>query len=180
MSQRKCHVAYPGVYEASEKKFSESFDLPGVKGSPRLLVGRREWLALPDIGVASVHAKVDTGARSSSLHAEDISTFEKEGVLWVSFVTHERHGRPITCATPIKHHKMVKSSNGIAQERVFIETLARSPGGIQWPVTLSLTGRGEMKCPLLLGREALSGRFVVDTQRTNLLGSIAQLERAKT
>lgn len=179
MSQRKCQMAYLEEREISAKDFFGSPLETEAKGSPRLLVGRREWLMLPEIGVMAVHAKVDTGARSSSLHAENIETFEKNGELWVSFLTHERHGRSIVCETPVKQKKMVRSSNGIAQERVFIETLARSSEGIQWVMTLSLSDRRVMKCPLLLGRETLSGRFVVDTQRTNLLGSIAQLENPR-
>lgn len=180
MRRRKCNVAYPGIYETSERKFAEKFPLPGVKGSPRLLVGRREWLALPLLGVEAVHAKVDTGARSSSLHAAEIETFEKDGESWVSFMTQDRHGRRIDCELPVIHRKTVKSSNGVAQERIFIETPARSSGGVEWSVVLSLSNRGEMKCPLLLGRLALSGRFVVDTQRTNLLGSAVQLERGRS
>ncbi|MGE9266562.1 MAG: ATP-dependent zinc protease [Verrucomicrobiales bacterium] len=176
MSERRCQVSYPGLYEGSEKKFAQLYPLPGVKGSPRLMVGRREWLSLPDIGVLSVHAKVDTGARSSSLHAEEIEVIEREGAEWVRFVTHERHGKKIEVSCPVSGRKTVKSSNGVSQKRVFIETVARTAGGLEWPLSLSLASRGEMKCPLLLGRQALTGRFVVDVQRTNLLGSVHQLE----
>jgi hypothetical protein len=140
-----------------------------------LLIGRREWIALPELNVPALHGKIDTGAYRSSLHAQDIEPFEKDGVDWVRFVTHSQDGREVPCEAPIAFRKRVKSSTGESKERYFLRTHFRTAGGLEWPVRMSLANRSEMTFPLLIGRRALSGRFVVDTSGTHLLGSQSEL-----
>lgn len=148
-----------------------------VRGRERakLLIGRREWFALPDIGVDVVTAKIDTGAYTSSLHAEKIETFSKDGAEWVRFTTHSHHGDAVRCEAPLVQKKKIKSSTGEGKSRLIIATTVRLIGGFEWQVLFSLADRSVMKCPLLIGRRALSGYFVVDTQASHLFGNISSL-----
>lgn len=139
---------------------------------PKILIGRREWLQLPGLGVDIISAKVDTGAYSSSLHAEDIDLFSKDGIDYVRFLTHSHHGQEVVCEAPVDQRKKIKSSTGKGRMRYIIRTAVRTIDGFEWQVLLSLADRSVMKCPLLLGRRALSGYFVVDTQASHLFGNI--------
>ena len=154
------------------KAIAEDLALP-VRGRlrNRLLIGRREWLSLPGLGVDMLTAKVDTGAYTSSLHAEDIEIFEGEQQQMVRFSTTSHHGEIITCEAALVLKKKIKSSTGIGRRRLIIKTVARLSGGFQWEVLFSLADRSVMQCPLLLGRRALSGYFVVDTQTSHLFGN---------
>ncbi|BDS08658.1 hypothetical protein NT6N_36980 [Oceaniferula spumae] len=145
------------------------------RSSSKLLIGRREWFSLPGLGVDIVTAKVDTGAYTSSLHAEQIEVFEKDGDEWVRFITHSHHGESIQCEALLVQRKKIKSSTGRGRKRMIIKTKARLVGGFEWDVLFSLADRSVMKCPLLLGRRALSGYFVVDTQASHLFGNISSL-----
>ena len=149
----------------------------GKNRSPveKLVIGRREWIGLPQLGVSALHGKIDTGAYRSSLHAEQVEEFEKEGVEWIRFVTHSQDGKEVRCESAIAFRKRVKSSTGEAKERYFLRTKFRTPGGLEWPVLMSLADRSEMTFPLLIGRRALSGRFVVDTAMSHVLGSQGDL-----
>ncbi|MGO2132065.1 MAG: ATP-dependent zinc protease family protein [Halomonas sp.] len=119
------------------------------------VVGRREMVVLPELGL-TLCAKVDTGARTSALHAEDIETFEQDGLLWVRFIT--RGGGPDSPAHPCTLHlhdrRRVISSNGQAEWRYVVSTPMRL-GDMQMLVQLTLTDRGQMRYPMLLGRRAL-------------------------
>lgn len=157
----------------------ESCEVPrwGKKRVPseKLVIGRREWIGLPELGVPALHGKIDTGAYRSSLHAQDLSVFEREDAEWVRFVTHSQNGREVTCEAPVAFRKRVKSSTGEARERFFLRTRFRTARGLEWPVLMSLADRSEMNFPLLIGRRALSERFVVDTSGSHLLGSQGEL-----
>ncbi len=142
------------------------------KNPPRVAIGWREWVGFPELGFAAIKAKVDTGARSSSLHAVDIETFRKRGVEWVRFEVHPEQrsvaGSRI-CEAVVFDRRSVRSSNGKKELRVFIHTLAKL-GGETWPIELTLTGRSDMGFRLLLGREAMRRRFIVDPGRSFLQG----------
>lgn len=121
----------------------------------RAVIGRREMVTLPELGL-TLCAKVDTGARTSALHAEDIESFEEDDHLWVSFTT--RSGGPDTPAHLYRVHlhdrRKVRSSNGLSEWRFIIRTPLHL-GDLEYPVELSLTDRREMRHPMLLGRRAL-------------------------
>lgn len=155
---------------------AEELGLP-VKARTRskMLIGRREWLTLPNLGVDMITAKVDTGAYTSSLHAEQIELIDKEGKDWVSFMTHNHYGDTVCCEAPLVQKKRITSSTGSGSNRMIISTKARLVGGFEWEVFFSLADRSVMKCPLLLGRRALSGYFVVDTQASHLCGNVTSL-----
>ncbi|GHC66314.1 ATP-dependent zinc protease family protein [Roseibacillus persicicus] len=149
----------------------------GKDRSPKemLVIGRREWIGLPQLGVSALHGKIDTGAYRSSLHAEQVEAFMREDEEWVRFITHSQDGREVACQCEVAFRKRVKSSNGEARERYFLRTKFRTPRGLEWPVLVSLADRSEMTFPLLIGRRALSRRFVVDTSQSHLLGSQGDL-----
>ena len=137
---------------------------------PRTLVGWREWAGLPDLGVAMVKAKVDTGARTSALHAWNIRSFERDAAPWVAFEVHPFQNDKVTriiCEARVHDRRLVRSSTGHAQERFVIRTtLALGDGA--WPIELTLARRDEMGFRMLIGRSALRRRAIVDPARSYL------------
>ena len=136
-------------------------------------IGWREWVALPDLGIPAIKAKIDTGARSSAIHAFNLDTFDKRGRPWVAFDLHpiQRHAHPsVRCTAPLRGYRDVRSSNGDVEERPLIRTrLALGPYR-RWKIDLTLTNRDEMGFRLLLGRRALRRRCVIDPGRSFLQG----------
>lgn len=143
---------------------------PAVKTFDHLtVIGLREWVALPDLGVTGLRAKIDTGASTSTLHASDIEVFEQQGAGWVRFSAHFgsqaqlRHRR---CEAPLVTLKTIKSSNGQTQTRYVIRTQL-SLGDRTWPVDFTLTCRKAMRYRLLIGAKALiDGQLVVNPALT--------------
>lgn len=126
------------------------------------VLGWREWVALPDLGMPAIRAKVDTGARSSSLHVEASETFWQGDQEWVRFeLRAERHAPSVACAARIVDRREVTDSSGHRNLRVFIRTRVRI-GGHEHEIELNLTRRHQMLFPMLLGRTALSGNWLVD------------------
>ena len=132
-----------------------------------IVVGLREWVALPDLGVAGLRAKIDTGASTSSLHATEIEPFVRDGVEWVRFNAHlgtlvqlrHRH-----CEAPLVAIKTIKSSNGHTQVRYVIRT-GLALGDRVWEVEFTLACRKSMRYRLLLGSKALiEGQLVVNPE----------------
>jgi len=134
-----------------------------------LIVGWREWAGLPRLGIARLEAKLDTGARTSSLHANSIEPFQRGGGPWVRFdVSGEAETMPWHEA-PIVDRRVVRSSNGEAELRFVIRTDLMLAGRT-WPVEVTLTNRDRMELPMLIGREAMAGRLLVDADKSWLWG----------
>ena len=132
------------------------------------VVGWRETIALPDLGFEHIPAKIDTGARTSSLHALDIERFERDGKRWVRFRVDLGHGDATTvCEAPGIASRTVTSSNGQSETRLIVKTGLRI-GETLFRTEFSLTDRSDMVYPVLVGRMALRGRFVVDPQHSYL------------
>ncbi len=166
--------AIPQLVESPSKELAASLGLPWKgPGMPRLVIGRREWISLPELGVSPMNAKTDSGARSSSIHAEDVELSVDE--LSVRFTTTNHYSERIACEAAVARTALVRSSSGIARKRIFIQTTAVMPGGFSWSILISLANRSEMLCPMLLGRRALSGFFLIDPQGAHLLGPRRQL-----
>ncbi len=141
-------------------------DKPSLPSLP--VIGWREWVGLPDFGISAIKAKVDTGARSSSLHAFDLQAFEREGVAWVRFSVHpvQRKNTPtIQLEAPVLEYRSVRSSSGRASRRPVVVTNVTLLG-VTWPVELTLASRDKMGFRMLLGREAFRRRFLVDAGKS--------------
>ena len=138
------------------------------------VVGWREWLTLPDLGVPAIKAKIDTGARTSALHAEEIQRFRRRGKPWVRFIVHplQQKLRPaVSCQAPVVDERIVTDSGGHRERRLVIVTQI-AIGPHEFPAELTLARRDEMKFRMLLGRTALAGRFVVDPRGSYRLGHL--------
>lgn len=128
-------------------------------------VGWREWVGLPDLGVDHLKAKIDTGARTSALHAFDLEEFERDAVAWVRFSVHpwQRSAEDaVVVECPVHDRRLVRSSNGQVQERVVVLTAVRLVDRVV-PTEITLTRRDEMGFRMLIGREALRKGFLVDS-----------------
>ena len=143
-----------------------------VKAKRRPAVGWREWAALPDLGIAAIKVKVDTGARSSSLHAFDVVRVDDKDGAWVEFAVHplQRDAcQTVRTRARLLDERWVRSSSGRRTFRpVIVTTLVL--GGTSWPIELTLERRDLMGFRMLVGREALRRRLVVDPGRSYLAG----------
>lgn len=140
--------------------------------TPLLVIGWREWVSLSELGVGRIKAKIDTGARSSSIHAFDVQTFLKNGREFVRFTIHplQFHDRPeIETVAPILERRLVRSSNGEVDHRIVVRT-SLSLLGQKFPIDLTLANRDAMGFRMLVGREALRGRFLIDASQSYLAG----------
>jgi hypothetical protein len=169
-------AATPEPIDQASGELSTLLGLPRKQvNTPRILMGRREWVGLPELGISPLNAKTDSGARSSSLHAEDVELSPDK--TRVKFVTLNHYGDRISCEADVAGIVKVRSSSGVAKRRIFIETKAVMAGGLTSVIRLSLANRGVMRCPMLIGRRALSGFFLIDPQVSHLLGGMRDLER---
>lgn len=141
------------------------------------IVGWREWVGFPEVGLPAVRCKVDTGAATSALHAHDVEIVDRDGEHWARFIVHPFFGRhaglAVTCEAPVIDEREVTSSSGHREARVVIGVMFRlglKATAPEWPIEVTLTDRRGMRFPMLLGREALAGRAFVDPAASFLLG----------
>ena len=136
------------------------------------IVGWREWVSLPGLGVPWIKAKVDTGARTSSLHAFDVEEVERAGERWVRYSVHPWQGSDedaVACESPVVEQREVRSSSGHVEERYVVRvdlSLCRRVVDAE----LTLSNRDEMGFRMLVGREALVQGFLVDPGSSYLGG----------
>ncbi|PZO13656.1 MAG: hypothetical protein DCF25_15850 [Leptolyngbya foveolarum] len=138
------------------------------------VIGWREKVALPELAISTVKAKIDTGARSSALNAFDIEVFKKGEVDFVRFKVHpvQRSRKKVVAAeAALLDMREVRNSGGKAEFRPVISTLV-SLGGKQWPIELTLTNRDQMGFRMLLGRQAVRHRFLVDAGKSYVQSSL--------
>jgi hypothetical protein len=132
-----------------------------------VVIGWTEYVDLPDWGVRRIRAKVDTGARSSALHVEDIRELPR-GIVSFDVVVHrERRDRHVRVRARVTRRSRVRSSNGELSPRLFVETTLRL-GGVEKPIEIGLVDRAKMIHRMLLGRAALAGPFLVDVDHQML------------
>lgn len=151
------------------------------EADPLPAIGWREWLALPDLGIERIKAKVDTGARSSALHAYDVEFLKRGGHDVVRFKVHpmQRNSRRVIRAeAPLLEMRHVRDSSGRLEERPVILTGLRLMDD-DWGIELTLTRRDVMGFRMLLGRQAIRGRFAVDPARSYYNGKLRRERRAR-
>ena len=136
---------------------------------PLLVIGWMEYVDLPDFGLLELKAKIDTGARTSALHATDIETFLKGDADWVRFTTHATHGEKDTrLECPVSSKRSIKNTSGVPEERIVIRTKFRIAKR-SWTIDLSLADRGNMAFGLIVGRTALKNHSIAVHTRRALL-----------
>lgn len=137
-----------------------------------LIVGWREWVSLPDLELTRIKAKVDTGARTSCLHAFSVRPFFENGQQHVEFQVHPKqrnYDYIQTCRAPVIDQRVVTDSGGHKEDRWVIETIL-SIGSHSWPIEMTLSPRDDMMFRMLLGRTALNNRAMVDSSKSYLVG----------
>ncbi len=135
------------------------------------IIGWMEYIDLPDIALLKMKAKIDTGARTSALHATDIEMFQKQDKSWVKFNTWmERGGTAISLEAPVHDIREIKNTGGVSEKRIVIETSLLLMDEA-WPITVSLADRSNMRFPMIIGRTALKQHNIaVHTRKAYLTG----------
>lgn len=141
------------------------------KVNNKYIVGSLELCDLPELSISDLNVRVDTGATTSSLHVDNIDDFERDGEAWVSFDIHpdiHQVTKIVRREAKIEARRNVKSSTATREKRYVITTNIVM-AGMSWPIQLTLTDRSEMSYLMLLGREAMQGRLIVDPEHEYVL-----------
>ena len=142
------------------------------QSSERIVLGWREWVSLPQLGIDRIKAKVDTGARTSALHGFEIEPFEEHGVQRVRFRIHPvQHDTDTVhaCTAEVIDRRKVRDSGGHQEMRWVIRSDIVI-GSYRWSAELTLTSRDDMLFRMLLGRTAMANRIIVDPGKSFLFG----------
>jgi len=141
----------------------------------KIIVGSEEWCAFPSLAIPAIRARVDSGAKTSSLHAFNINKFRRNNEQWVSFEVHPLQNNRKTvvrCEAMVVDRRNIKSSNGTTEKRYVIRTELHI-GDSSWDIELTLTNRDSMGYRMLLGREAMKNRMLVDPAESCHLGNLS-------
>jgi hypothetical protein len=145
---------------------------PTRRHPPPVTIGWREWVSLPEWGVPWVKAKIDTGARTSALHAFDVEMVDRAGGRWARFTIHpwqDTSADPVLVEAPLLDHRVVRSSSGALHDRPVVHTTLRLADRVI-PIEVTLTRRDEMGFRMLIGRQALRRAYLVDPAHSYLGG----------
>jgi len=144
-----------------------------VKQSDELLTfGWREWVSLPELGISRIKAKIDTGARTSALHAFEVRPYSENGRDRVEFRIHpvqKDKTSVITCTADVIDERIITDSGGHREQRFVIRTELKI-GAHHWPIEVTLTARDDMLFRMLIGRTALKGHAIVNPSRSYVIG----------
>lgn len=152
-------------------------DTPSIGSKrPHTIIGWREKISLPDLELHDFAVKIDTGAKTTALHAADVETFDVDGAKWVRFLPDFIHGEAHPREVPVLETREIKNTSGVPEERVVIRTMF-GLAGRRWKIDVSLADRGPMRYPLILGRSALKGHNIsVHAGRSYLVSERPQPE----
>jgi hypothetical protein len=145
-----------------------------TKDSELTSIGWREWVALPDLGLPAIKAKIDTGARTSALHAFLIEPYQEAGIEMLRFLIHpiQRNQEfQVECRCPVYDVREVTDSGGHREMRYVIQSNVTIGNG-HWPIELTLTNRDTMSFRMLLGRKAMEERFLVNPGASYINGKL--------
>lgn len=144
----------------------------------KIIIGGEEWCGFSELGIPAIKARVDSGAKTSSMHAFNIHTFRRDGELWVSFEVHplqDTRRTVVRCERPVIDKRVVKSSSGMSETR-FVVSAPMKLGDDIWNIEFTLANRHSMGFRMLLGREAMNGRVIVDPSLVCSLGDKSEEE----
>ncbi|MGD8785238.1 MAG: ATP-dependent zinc protease [Thioalkalispiraceae bacterium] len=136
----------------------------------KTIIGWREWVSLPELGIENIKAKVDTGARTSALHAFDLDVINNNGKRTVKFKMHplqDNNEYVVECQADVIDERNVTDSGGHKERRLVIKTMVEI-GDKRLPIEMTLTDRDTMKFRMLLGRTSLKRNFVVEPGKSYL------------
>lgn len=159
----------------SKKSRTGSIEKPGksrAPAAPSRVVGWREWVALPLIGIERIKAKLDTGARSSALHAFNVRPLQQNGKMYVEFDVHPLQRNDDVYKTSVAEaidYRWITNSGGGREKRFVIVTKLQM-GGESWPIEVTLTDRDQMGFRMLIGRTAMENRLIIDPTASYRLG----------
>jgi hypothetical protein len=140
----------------------------------KVQVGWREWVALPELEIPTIKAKIDTGARTSALHVFELEPFQEDGRSKVNFRLHPLQRRidiDTHCTAQVIDERLVRDSGGHQELRLVISTILQI-GTLAWPIEVTLTNREDMSFRFLLGRSAMRGRLLVDPGLSYQMGRL--------
>lgn len=141
----------------------------------KIIVGSEEWCSLPHLVIPAIKARIDSGAKTSALHAVNIIPFNREGLPWVRYEVHpmQKDGKTtVYCESPVIDKRKVKSSSGLVEVRYVIKTIL-SIAESTWEIEVTLTNRDSMGYRMLLGRQAMAGKLLVDPEASFQLGELS-------
>lgn len=141
-----------------------------ARSSDALVIGWREWIALPDLAIGAIKVKTDTGARTSALHADDIERFTARGRPMLAFLVHPLQrvrAHEVRCEAEMVDERLIRSSHGHQTLRPVIRT-SIDIRGVSWEIEITLTNRDVMGFRMLLGRQAMRAHVVIDPGRSYL------------
>jgi ribosomal protein S6--L-glutamate ligase len=144
----------------------------------KMIVGSEEWCQISQLGIPAIKARVDSGAKTSAIHAFNIQAFKRGNTPWVSFDVHPLQNNRsafLRCEAPIVDRRMVKNTSGASEKRYVIKVPIRMKDQV-WDIELTLTNRDSMGYRMLLGREAMNGRILVDPSASMSLGRVTDAE----
>lgn len=145
------------------------------KKSPKI-IGNAEWCSFETLNIPAIKARIDSGAKTSSIQATNINRFKRGGKSWVSFEIYPLQDNlsfSIPCEAPVIDTRLIKSSSGVAEKRFVIRAPLKL-GGEYFDIELTLANRDGMDYRMLLGREAMRDHFLVDPSKSYLLGSVSE------
>jgi len=147
-----------------------------MNNNEKIIIGRLESITLPELAIDGMEVRVDTGAKTSSLHVDNIVKYNKKGKPFVTFDIHpdiHNVSKLVSCSAAISDIRKIKSSNGESEQRYVIKTPI-TLGSKTWAIEITLTDRSDMNYLMLLGREALVDNFLVDPSQVFLQTIISE------